>query len=80
MGASIQVFLHRSKLPSVEAWNAAIKAAGFDVVLDPFDPSTDDCYRPAFLKGEESGFEWCVVEVATISEDPKFPFKAFIGN
>jgi len=67
-------------MPSVEAWNAAIKAEGFDVVLDPFDPSTDDCYRPALLKSEESGFEWYLSDVTTISEVPGYPFKAFIGD
>jgi hypothetical protein len=68
MGA-IQVFLRNEKLPSVETGNEAIKAEGFDLVLDPFDPRTEDCFRPAILKGQETGFEWFLLAVAEIQED-----------
>ena len=67
-------------MPSVDAWNAAIRSEGFDVVLDSFDPLTDDCYRPAYFKAEESGFEWCLSAGARLSEVPGYPFKAFIGD
>lgn len=58
MSAAILVYFKDSKLPTVDEWNAAIKAEGFDLVLDPFDPRTDSCYRPAILNGRGSGFEW----------------------
>ena len=58
VGSAIKVFCKRSLLPTVECWNTALKAHGFDLVLDPFDLRTDDCYRPALWEGEESGFEW----------------------
>jgi len=80
MGAAIQVFLQAANLPTVDAWNAAIKAEGFDMVLDPFDLRIDDGYRPAILSGEESGFEWYLSDVARLEELPKFPFKAHIGD
>jgi hypothetical protein len=80
MSAAIQVFIRDSRVPTVADWNAAIMAEGFDLVLDPFDLRTDDGYRPASLKGEESGFEWYLSQVATSEELPAFPFKAFIGD
>ena len=80
MGAAIQVFLRDSTVPTVGDWNAAIKAEGFDLVLDPFDLRTDACYRPASLKGEESGFEWYLSKVATKEEMPELPVKPFIGD
>ena len=80
MSTDIQVFLQDSRVPTADDWNAAIKTEGFDLVLDPFDLRADDGYRPAFLKGEESGFEWYLSKVATMEEMPGFPFKAFIGD
>jgi hypothetical protein len=80
MGAAIQVFLQDSKVPTVGDWNAAIKAEAFDLVLNPFDLRADDGYRPAFLKGEESGFEWYLSQVATMAEMPERPAKPLIGN
>ena len=80
MSAAIQVFLRRATLPTVEGWNAALKAAGFELVLDSFDLRSDNGYLPAFLKGEESGFEWYLSEVATAEESADDPFKAFVGD
>src|SRR5438128_1170303 len=80
MGAAIQVFLRDSKVPTVGDWNAAIKTEGFDLVLDPFDLRTDDGYRPASLKGEESGFEWYLSQVAAMEEMPERSVKPFIGD
>ena len=81
MGAAIEVFLHEVDIPTVDEWNAAIKAEGFDLVLDPFDTRCSDFgYEPAALKGEESGFEWYLTPVAKAEEVPRFPFKAHIGD
>ncbi len=80
MSATIQVFLRNARLPSIDQWNAAIKAEGFDVVLDPFELRSDDGYLPAFLNGEESGFEWYLSSVAESEESPDYLFKAFVGN
>jgi hypothetical protein len=80
MSAAIQVFLCDSKVPTVDEWNEAIKVEGFDLVLDPWDPRTDDGYWPAFLKGEESGFEWYLSSVAETEEAPDYPFKASVGD
>jgi hypothetical protein len=54
----------RLNLPTVEQWNTAIKAEGFDLVIDPFDLREDDGYRPGLLRDEESGFEWFLGPVA----------------
>jgi hypothetical protein len=79
MGA-IQIFLRSETLPSVATWNEAIKAEGFDLVLDPFDPRTEDCYQWAFLKGQETGFEWFLLPVAKIEEDEHYPFRTQIED
>lgn len=80
MSAAIQVFLRDAHIPTVNKWNAAIKAEGFDLILESFGLQSDDGYRPAMLKGEESGFEWCLSPVATAEEQPHFPFKLHIGD
>ncbi|MDB6027795.1 MAG: hypothetical protein JWM68_4018 [Verrucomicrobiales bacterium] len=80
MSSAVQVFLHDARVPTVDEWNAAIKAEGFDLVLDSSDLRDDDGYLPALLKGQESGFEWYLSDVTTAEEDPQFPFKAFIGD
>lgn len=77
---TIQVFLRNEKLPSVQTWNEAIKAEGFDLVLDPFDPRTEDCFRPAILKGQETGFEWFLLPVAKIKEDQHYQVKTHIED
>lgn len=64
----------------MDEWNATIKAEGFELVLDAFNLRTDSGYRPAMLKGAESGFEWYLSPVAKAEELPQFPFKAHIGN
>ena len=79
MSAAIQVFLRNTNVPVVNEWNSAIKAEGFDLILDWFDLRSDDGYRPATLSGEESGFEWYLSPVATTEEQPQCPFKAHIG-
>ena len=73
MSATIQVFLRNEKLPTIAEWNAAIKTNGFDVVLDPFDPRKDDCYRPAMLKDAESGFEWSISPVTPAEVAEMYP-------
>jgi hypothetical protein len=35
VSAAIQVFLRRSNVPTVDDWNAVIKAEGFDLVRYP---------------------------------------------
>lgn len=80
MSAAIQVFLRDANIPTVNVWNAATKAEGFDLILESFDLRSDDGYRPATLKGGESGFEWYLSPVATAEEQPQYPFKAHIGD
>lgn len=71
MSIAVHVFLHSSRLPGAEEWNAAIKAEGFNLTLDPFDLRTDDGYRPAMLKSEESGFEWSLSQNDHFHESPE---------
>jgi hypothetical protein len=78
MSIAVHVFLNSSLLPSVEEWNAAIKAEGFDLALDAFDLRTDSGYRPATLKGEESGFEWSLSSNTYFNEYAESPERAQI--
>src|SRR6185503_1171268 len=80
MSTAIQVFLPDTRLPTVEEWNAAIKAEGFDLALNPFNPRKDNGYRPALIHGEDSGFEWYLSTVMELKRSPDFPFAAEIGN
>lgn len=80
MSAAINVFLRDAHVPTVNEWNAAIKAEGFDLILESFDLRSEDGYRPATLKGKESGFEWYLSPIATAEEHPQYPFKAHVGD
>jgi hypothetical protein len=62
----------------VDAWNEAIKAEGFDLMLDPFDLRGDDGYRPAIMKGQETGFMWFLLKVARLEDEDWF--KGQIGD
>jgi hypothetical protein len=63
MSATLYVSCKKSALPTRAAWQASIKKAGFDLVLDNFEWKTQSGFLPAKYKGEASGFE-CMVEDA----------------
>jgi hypothetical protein len=53
------VYLRRSSMPSLSAWQQAIATAGLPIELDPdFDPDTFSGFRPCKLRGGLSGFEY----------------------
>lgn len=60
------VILRRDKVPSPDAWQAAISAAGFDMEMDT-DFSFDDFegFLPCKYKGEDAGFEFFFEELDT---------------
>ena len=50
--------MDRSKVPSRERWQDAIKQCGFDLQLDPeMKPFEDSGFSPCTLMGEETGVE-----------------------
>ncbi|HMN41235.1 MAG TPA: hypothetical protein PKE29_10345 [Phycisphaerales bacterium] len=63
MSATLYVSCKKSSLPTRAQWQAAIKKAGFDLVLGDFDWATQSGYLNAKYKGAKSGFE-CMVEDA----------------
>ena len=63
MSVTLYVSCKKSALPTREAWQAALKKAGFDLVLDAFEWKSQSGFLGARYKGEKSGFE-CMVEDA----------------
>lgn len=62
------VFVEKSKVPSRDAWQAAIDEAGFEFQLDPaLKPFEDSGYLPCQLLGSEAGFEIDYESVADLS-------------
>jgi hypothetical protein len=57
MSHQIEVECRREALPSVSAWNAALRSAGFDLVFDDFDWSGVSGFQSAALCGRSSGVE-----------------------
>jgi hypothetical protein len=51
-------FIDKARVPSREAWQAAIAETGFDLQLDPeMKPMEDSAYSPGTLLGSASGVE-----------------------
>ena len=51
-------FIDRERVPSREAWQAAITKSGFDLQLDPeLKPFEDSGFSPCTLLGSASGVE-----------------------
>lgn len=74
MSMELHVLLEKSRLPDVQAWQAAIDALGFDVKLDPsLAVETDTGFLPAKFNGNDSGFEFDVSPVHEIADTyPEF--------
>lgn len=58
MSVENNVFMHASKLPTPGAWAQAIKAAHFELEIDPeFSWDEFEGFLPAKYKGRDAGFE-----------------------
>lgn len=58
MSNELLAFIAKSKVPTKDAWQAAINECGFDLRLDPeMKPIEDSAFSPATLMGKESGVE-----------------------
>jgi hypothetical protein len=58
MSMEIHIFMEDSRVPSREAWQQAIEAAGFPAVLyQSLDLRKDTGFSPTAYNGQESGFE-----------------------
>jgi hypothetical protein len=58
MSVRTTVFLNVQRMPTLQAWQEAIRQRGFDVEMMDFDPLTDDGFRPATYRGRPAGFEY----------------------
>ncbi len=68
MSILLHIFLHDSRIPSRDVWQRAIEQLGFPVVLDSaFDVRRDKGFRPATLRGEETGFEFYLEPAADVA-------------
>lgn len=64
MSVDLEVFLERSKLPSLGEWAQAISSEGFSLAFpEPVDITKHTGYLPAILGAEESGFEFFVSDL-----------------
>jgi hypothetical protein len=58
MANELLAFIDKAKVPSKEAWQAAIDECGFDLQLDPeMKPMEESAFSPATLMGKPSGVE-----------------------
>src|SRR5215471_10845093 len=65
MSVSVSVFLKAARLPTPVDWQAAIRAAGFEVELDTdFEPRTFSGFLPATYRGRTAGFEYYLDQIA----------------
>ncbi|MEO1582706.1 MAG: hypothetical protein AAFR91_12785 [Pseudomonadota bacterium] len=63
MSVENNIFLRRDKMPSPEAWVAAIRSHGFDMEMDAdFDVVEFEGFLPCKFKSEEAGFEYWAEE------------------
>lgn len=69
MSVELCVYLHDRDLPSRDAWQTAISAAGIDLQLDDFAPREHTGFLPAKLNGQNSGFEYYFQPVAANERD-----------
>lgn len=68
MSVTLYVSCKKSALPTRDKWQAAIKKAGFDVVLDGFDWQTHRGLLPVAYRGERSGFEMMVEDAKPLAK------------
>jgi hypothetical protein len=58
MSNELLAFIDKARVPSREAWQAAINDSGFDLQLDPeMKPLEDSAFSPCTLMGLASGVE-----------------------
>lgn len=69
MSVTLYVSCKKSALPTRQKWQDAIKAAGFDLVLDQFDWRTHAGFLPVSFMGERSGFELWVEDAKPLARD-----------
>jgi len=70
MSVSVSVFLKAARLPTPVDWQAAIRAAGFEVELDTdFEPRTFSGFLPATYRGRSAGFEYSLDPITTGAAD-----------
>lgn len=64
-------FIHKSKVPSRDQWQAAVDAAGFDLKIDPeLKVFEDEGFMPCKLLGRDSGVETYFSPTNDIFDDP----------
>ena len=67
MSVDLLVHLRRDRLPSIRAWNDALRKHGLKVVLDDScDTATHEGYLPARVLGEDGGFEYLLTSPSDV--------------
>ena len=72
MSVTVEVFVEAKRLFTSEAWAAEIRAHGFELEVDSFNPKTHSGFLPCRLRGEACGFEYFYKRVADLdlSDEP----------
>jgi hypothetical protein len=69
MSIEFHVLLSHPGLPTVQEWQIAIQAHGFDLVLDTtLNLHTDAGFTPTLYKGQETGFEFDLSSASDIAD------------
>jgi hypothetical protein len=68
MSATLYVSCKKSSLPSRDQWQAAIKAAGFDLELKPFEWRTQSGPLPVVYKKSSTSFEMMVEDAKPVAK------------
>jgi hypothetical protein len=69
MSMEFHVLLSNPGLPTIQEWQTAIQAHGFDLVLDTtLNLHTHAGFMPAVYKGQETGFEFDLSPASGIAD------------
>jgi hypothetical protein len=67
MSATLYVSCRKASLPTRDQWQAAIREAGFDLELKPFDWRTQSGFMAVKYKKESTGFELMVEDAKPVA-------------
>ena len=68
MSATLYVSCKKASLPTRDQWQAAIKAAGFDLEIKPFEWRTQSGFMPVKYKKSPTGFEVMVEDAKPVAK------------
>lgn len=69
MSLEVHVFLQRTQMPALAAWQSALDNLGYGITLDPtFNPLIDTGFIPCSYNGSSTGFEFSLGPKADLVE------------